>query len=114
MTVLCDCVAIINSKPLIYVSENDTDFTSISPSMLIQDFREWAVPDLDVADHNSLNKGIKYRQAVQKYLRGRLGTSLPYFGQLVQRRTCKESRPISVGDIVLLLLFLIPLALVLS
>ncbi|GBO33536.1 hypothetical protein AVEN_139184-1 [Araneus ventricosus] len=67
MTVLCDCEAIINSRPLAYISENDTDFTPISPSMFIQDIREWAVPDLD----------------------------------LVQRRTCKESRPISVGDIVL-------------
>ncbi|GBN73773.1 hypothetical protein AVEN_244542-1, partial [Araneus ventricosus] len=58
-----------------------------------------AVPDLDVADHNSLNKGIKYRQAVQKDLRDQFRSE--YLGQLVQRRTCKESRPISVGDVVL-------------
>ncbi|GBO13334.1 hypothetical protein AVEN_87569-1, partial [Araneus ventricosus] len=45
MTVLCDYEAITNSRPLIYVSENDTDFTPISSSMFIQDIREWAVPD---------------------------------------------------------------------
>ncbi|GBN58849.1 hypothetical protein AVEN_135520-1 [Araneus ventricosus] len=55
MTVLCDCEAIINSRHLTYVSENDTDFTPISPSMFIQDIREWTVPNLDVANHNSLN-----------------------------------------------------------
>ncbi|GBM64656.1 hypothetical protein AVEN_91723-1 [Araneus ventricosus] len=59
MTVLCDCEAIINSRLLTYISENDTDFTPISPSLFIQDIREWAVPDLDVADHNRLNKRIK-------------------------------------------------------
>ncbi|GBN97332.1 hypothetical protein AVEN_129566-1 [Araneus ventricosus] len=67
--------------------------------MFIQDIREWAVPDLDVADHYNLNKRIKYRQTVQKYLRDRFRSE--YLGQLVQRRTCKESRPIFVGDIVL-------------
>ncbi|GBM20413.1 hypothetical protein AVEN_222114-1 [Araneus ventricosus] len=56
MTVLCDCEAIINSRLLTHVSENDKDFTPISPSMFIQDIREWAVPARDVADHNSLNK----------------------------------------------------------
>ncbi|GBM21586.1 hypothetical protein AVEN_172446-1 [Araneus ventricosus] len=99
MTALCDYEAIINSRPLSYVSENDTDLTPIIPSMFIQDIREWTVPDLDVADHNSLNKRIKYRQTVQKDLRDRFRSE--YLGQLIQRRTCKESRPISVGDIVL-------------
>ncbi|GBN43659.1 hypothetical protein AVEN_262637-1 [Araneus ventricosus] len=99
MTVLCDCEAIINSRPLAYVSENDTDFTPISSSMFIQDIREWAVPDLDVADHYSLNKRIKYRQTVQNDLRDPFRSE--YLGQLVQRRTCKESRQISVGDIIL-------------
>ncbi|GBM87613.1 hypothetical protein AVEN_119541-1 [Araneus ventricosus] len=96
MTVSCDCEAIIKSRPLTYVSENDTDFTPISPSKFIQGIREWIAPDLVVADHNSLNKRIKYRQTVQKDLRDRFRS-----GQLVQIRTCKESRPISVGDIVL-------------
>ncbi|GBN56376.1 hypothetical protein AVEN_183204-1 [Araneus ventricosus] len=99
MTVLCDCEAIINNRLLTYVSENDTDFTPISPSMFIQDIREWTVPDLDVADHNSLNERIKYRETIQKDLRDRCRSE--YLGQLVPRRTCKESRPISVGDIVL-------------
>ncbi|GBN11192.1 hypothetical protein AVEN_184742-1 [Araneus ventricosus] len=61
MTVLFDCEVIINSRPLTYVSENDTDFTPISPSMFIQDIRECTVPDLHTADHNSLNKRIKYK-----------------------------------------------------
>ncbi|GBM35635.1 hypothetical protein AVEN_244521-1 [Araneus ventricosus] len=67
--------------------------------MFIQDIREWAVPDIDVADHYRLNKRIKYRQAVQKDLRDRFQSE--YLGQLVQRRTFKESRQVSVGDIVL-------------
>ncbi|GBN36900.1 hypothetical protein AVEN_176892-1 [Araneus ventricosus] len=81
MTLMCDCEAIINSRSLTYVSEIDTDFTPISSSMFIQDIREWAVPDLHVVDHNSLNRRIKYRQAVQKDHRDRFRTE--YLGQLV-------------------------------
>ncbi|GBM79844.1 hypothetical protein AVEN_136501-1 [Araneus ventricosus] len=68
--------------------------------MFIQDNREWALPDLYVADLNSLNKRIKYRQAAPKDLRDRFRSE--YLDQLVQRRICKEFRPISVTDIVLL------------
>ncbi|GFT80068.1 DUF5641 domain-containing protein [Nephila pilipes] len=57
------------------------------------------VPGLDVADHNSLNKRIKYRQAIQRDLRDRFRSE--YLGQLVQKRSFKTSKSISAGDIVL-------------
>ncbi|GBO00461.1 hypothetical protein AVEN_126126-1 [Araneus ventricosus] len=99
MTVLCNCEAIINFTLLTYFSENDKDFTPITPSMFIQDIKEWVVSDLHVADHNSLNKRIKCRQGVEKDLRDRFRSE--YLGQLVQRSTSKESRPFPIGDIIL-------------
>ncbi|CAG7786442.1 unnamed protein product, partial [Allacma fusca] len=50
ITVLCDCEAIINSRPLTYVSEDMADLSPISPSMFIQDVREPGVPDMDLID----------------------------------------------------------------
>ncbi|GBM21575.1 hypothetical protein AVEN_181324-1 [Araneus ventricosus] len=63
------CEAIINSRPLTYNSENDTDFNPISTYMFIQDIRECADSDLYVAGHNIQNKRSKYRIAVQEDLR---------------------------------------------
>ncbi|GBM79097.1 hypothetical protein AVEN_177413-1 [Araneus ventricosus] len=70
LTILCDCKALINSRPLTYVSESE-QLVPISPSSFLQDIKEWSTPDLDAIDHNSLNRRMKYRQNLQKDLRNR-------------------------------------------
>ncbi|GBN35463.1 hypothetical protein AVEN_125646-1 [Araneus ventricosus] len=75
VTILCDCEALINSRPLTYVSESE-HLVLISPSSFLQDIKEWSTPDIDAIDHKSLNRRIKYRQNLQKDLRTDLETHI--------------------------------------
>ncbi|GBM61402.1 hypothetical protein AVEN_70764-1 [Araneus ventricosus] len=97
-TILCNCEALINSRPLTYVSESE-QLVPISPSSFLQGIKEWSTPDLDAIDHKSLNRRIKYRQHFQKKLRNRFRNE--YLGLLVQRTKCRDTRKLAVGDIVL-------------
>lgn len=47
-TVLCDCEAVINSRPLTYLSEESGETIAISPVMFLRDMPEAGVPDLDI------------------------------------------------------------------
>ncbi|GBM08053.1 hypothetical protein AVEN_150474-1 [Araneus ventricosus] len=98
LTILCDCEALMNSRPLTYVSESD-QLVPISPSSFLQDIKEWSTPGIDAIDHNSLNRRIKYRQNLQKDLRNRFRNE--YLGLLVQRTKCRDTRKLAVGDVVL-------------
>jgi hypothetical protein len=100
VTVLCDCEAVINSRPLTYISESDSDFVPLSPSLFLQDIKEIGVPDCDAADHKSLNKRVKYRLAIQRDLRKRFRSE--YLGSLIQRPKLQKWSTISVGDVVLI------------
>ncbi|XP_055935667.1 uncharacterized protein LOC129965631 [Argiope bruennichi] len=52
-TVLCDSEAIINSRPMTYVTDNDAELVPLTPSMFLQDIKVSGVPDCDKADHQS-------------------------------------------------------------
>ncbi|GBN85883.1 hypothetical protein AVEN_203982-1 [Araneus ventricosus] len=98
LTILCDCEALINSRPLTYVSESE-QLVPISPSSFLQDIKEWNTPDIDAIDHKSLNRRIKYRQNLQKDLRNKFRNE--YLGLLLQRTKIRDARKLAVGDIVL-------------
>ncbi|XP_054713434.1 uncharacterized protein LOC129222896 [Uloborus diversus] len=99
-TVLCDCESTINSRPLTYVSEQESEFVPLSPSLFLQDIKETGMPDCDAADHKRLNKRIKYRLALQKGLRKRFKSE--YLGSLIQRPKEQKRSAISVEDVVLI------------
>ncbi|XP_054712892.1 uncharacterized protein LOC129222408 [Uloborus diversus] len=100
LTVLCDCESIINSRPLTYVSDDVQDLTPITPSMFLQEIREIGVPDLDVLDHQKLNKRHAYTQKIRKDLRSRF--RVEYLGQLRQPVTNRNNSPVlKVGDLVI-------------
>ncbi|GBM28859.1 hypothetical protein AVEN_146999-1 [Araneus ventricosus] len=63
------------------------------------DIKEWSTPDIDVIDHNSLNRRLKYRQNLPKDLRNRFRNE--YLVLLVQRTKCRYTRKLAVGDVVL-------------
>ncbi|GBM94970.1 hypothetical protein AVEN_9019-1 [Araneus ventricosus] len=98
LKILCDCEALVNSRPLTYVSESE-QLVLISPSSFLQDIKEWSTPDLDAIDHKSLNRKIKYRQNLQKDLQNRFRNE--YLGLLIQITKCRDTRKLAVGDIVL-------------
>ena len=99
-TSLCDAEAIINSRPLTYVSEDSNDFKPLTPAMFLQEIRETGVPDLDMLYNERLNKKFKYRQRVLNDLRARFRTE--YLSQLLLKNGKKETRNINIGDVVLI------------
>ena len=56
-TVLCDCEAVMNSRPLTYMTEESTETMAITPDMFIRDVKEAGVPDLDQISKTNFAKG---------------------------------------------------------
>ncbi|XP_055951683.1 uncharacterized protein LOC129987770 [Argiope bruennichi] len=61
VTILCDCEAVINYRPLTYLPEGSNNLIPLSPSMFIQDIPTVGVPDLDKLDTTDANNCLKYR-----------------------------------------------------
>ncbi|XP_036140495.1 uncharacterized protein LOC118644872 [Monomorium pharaonis] len=100
-TILCDAEAIINTRPLTYMSEDPDDLKPLSPSMFLQENREYGVPDCDMLYRVKLDKKFKHRQKILQDLRKRFRTE--YLGQLLLKNgKKKETRKIRIGDVVLI------------
>ena len=70
-TTLCDCEAIINSRPITYLSEDPEELVPLTPAMFLQDIQEVGLPDLDNIEGNQFNKRRCYRQKLREDLRRR-------------------------------------------
>lgn len=102
-TVLCDTESLVNSRPLTYISENDSELLPLSPSLFLQDVKETKMPDCDFIEETSFNKRLKYRCKIQADLRKRFRSE--YLGLLIHRTHGKnENKPhqTKLGDIVLI------------
>jgi len=100
-TILCDAEAIVNACPLTYMSEDPNDLKLLSPSMFLQEIREFGVPDCDMLYRAKLDKKFRHRQKVIEDLRKRFRNE--YLGQLLLKDgKKKETRRIKIGDIVLI------------
>ncbi|GFX71568.1 hypothetical protein TNCV_2695561 [Trichonephila clavipes] len=60
---MCDAEAVINSRPLNYLSEDPDDLTPLTPSMFFQDIQTVGVPDLDNIDNINLTKRLREQQS---------------------------------------------------
>ncbi|GFW54414.1 integrase catalytic domain-containing protein [Trichonephila clavipes] len=100
-TILCECEKVVNSRPLIYLSEDLQDLTPITPAVFLCDRPSSETTDLDMLDGNHLRKRLRFIVKMMKELRERFRKE--YLGQLVQRhRQDPQSSNIKVGDIVLI------------
>lgn len=97
-TLVCECEAVMNNRPLTYVSE-EPDLRTLTPSMFIQDMPLIEVPDLDQIERNHLVKRWKYVQNVREHLRKRFRKE--YLGFLRSSFPKKQDN-ISIGDVVLI------------
>ncbi|XP_054708163.1 uncharacterized protein LOC129217942 [Uloborus diversus] len=88
-TVLCECEAVINSRPLTYAGENSQDLIPLTPSMFLTENRSSDVRDLDEIDSKHLVKRIRYRAKLLGDLKGRFRRE--YLSQLVQKSKQNES-----------------------
>ena len=70
-TVLCDCKAVINSRPLTYISEDVADLASLTLNMFLMDLRELGLAGCDAVDSARFTRRVKYRQEIKEMLRDR-------------------------------------------
>lgn len=100
-TILYEVAAVVNTRPLTYMTEDPTELQALSPSMFFNDFKEYGTPDLDSINAEKLNNKQQQRLQIKKELRDRFRSE--YLSQLIQRSNKKASRPIEVGELVLLM-----------
>lgn len=55
ITILCDCEAIVNSRPLTYMSTDSTDLVPLTPNMFLRDLAESQVVDFDAIEAKGQN-----------------------------------------------------------
>lgn len=100
-TILCDCEAVINKRPLTYVSGDTMDLEVLTPDMFLKDTRKTGVVDLDHIDSSFLNQKRSERQRIMNELRQRF--RVEYLAQLPFRKGDAETRRIEIGEIVLII-----------
>lgn len=102
-TILCDCEAILNARPLTYMSEDAVDCVTLTPSMFLQDVPQVGVLDIDLVEANDLKRHYRYRLKLKEDLNKRFKSE--YLGQLTLFAKKSSSESISIGDIVLIMDF---------
>jgi len=101
VSVLCDCEATINSRPLTSISEDSDELIPLTPAMFMGEIVEGGVPDLDHLDRVNLNKRLRYLQRLRDTLKERF--RIEYLSHLLQRPSkVQKGQNIKVGDIVLI------------
>ncbi|XP_050309972.1 uncharacterized protein LOC126745954 [Anthonomus grandis grandis] len=99
-TLICDCEAIINSRPITFVSNDPEDLTPLTPMMFLRDLTEGVVPDFDEADRKTLCRKIIYKAKLREDLQKRFRSE--YLGQLQFLQKRRGGRQIAVGEVVLI------------
>ncbi|GFR23822.1 integrase catalytic domain-containing protein [Trichonephila clavata] len=98
-TIVCECEALLNSRPLTYLSEDPSDLVPITPSLFLQDQTEFCVQDMDLNDMQNLRKRVKHLHAVKHKLKARFQKE---YISILKQTSNKVQTPLSVGDIVLI------------
>ncbi|GFT69009.1 DUF5641 domain-containing protein [Nephila pilipes] len=100
ITILFDVEAVINSRPLNYMSEDPFDLELLKPSFIIQDIKTVGVPNINNLDKINLTKRWRYYQRLREQFRQSFRDE--YLGPLAQRPLKRKFvRPIKINDIVL-------------
>jgi hypothetical protein len=98
-TILCEVEAVMNGRPLTFITEDQDDLVPLTPSMFLQDVTEYETPGFDCPGGDELRKRIRFRNKLKLELRARFRRE--YLSLLVQRGKDPKSPPIQVGDVVL-------------
>ncbi|KAJ8962359.1 hypothetical protein NQ318_018342 [Aromia moschata] len=100
LTLLCDCEAIVNTRPLTYMSDDPSDLITLTPVMFLRDQVESGFPDCDAVDQESLCKKMRYKQKLRQELRRRFRSE--YLGQLKLMSKGRPGQKVALGDVVLI------------
>src|SRR5438128_5693420 len=98
-TCIIEAEAIVNSRPLTFVTEDQEDLIPLTPAMFIQDLQENTFLELESLDAEEMRRNYKKIAQLRKNLRQRFRTE--YLGLLIQRKNEKKQEQFQPGDIVL-------------
>lgn len=91
--------AVVNSRPLTYMVDDPSELETLKPNMFLRKIKEDGVPDLDAIDAMKLNEMHRYRLELKEDIRKRFRSE--YMSQLVHRKGSIATRPIELGELVL-------------
>jgi len=100
VTILCDAEAVINSRPMTYLSEDPRDLFPLTPAMFLQDIQTVGMPDLDHLDKVNFSRRFRYQQNLRETLRRRFRDE--YLDLLVRQPKKSRSKTVKEGQVVLI------------
>ncbi|UYV60483.1 hypothetical protein LAZ67_1001280 [Cordylochernes scorpioides] len=97
-TQICHVEAIVNERPLTYMSEDSDDFRPLTPAMYLQVNDDNTFPELDHICRRSLIEKYKKLQTLKEELKMKFYKE--YLGELVQKKEDSDTRAITAGEVV--------------
>ncbi|XP_035222974.1 uncharacterized protein LOC118195758 [Stegodyphus dumicola] len=98
-TILCEVEAVMNDRPLTYISEESDKFIPLTPLSFIEDIQVIGIPDLEKINFQKLQKRYRKCQNIKDQLRNRFREE--YLANLVQKSR-EKAQVIQTGDVVLI------------
>ncbi|GFV52282.1 putative RNA-directed DNA polymerase from transposon X-element [Trichonephila clavipes] len=92
--------AVVNSRPLTYVSEDPNDLIPLTPSLFLNGKFSYDTIDLDLSEFSKFQKRIRYRRKLIHDFRSHFRKE--YLGQLRQKCPGKPGYNFKVGDAVMI------------
>ncbi|OXA64746.1 Pro-Pol polyprotein [Folsomia candida] len=99
-TCMFEVEAVVNSRPLTYMSEEQDDLVPLTPAMFLHDITEADFPEEELLDGQALRSKYRDLRQLRQELKSRFVKE--YLSQLVQRGKEKKSPEFRVGDVVLI------------
>ncbi|UYV74543.1 hypothetical protein LAZ67_12000081 [Cordylochernes scorpioides] len=97
-TQICHIEAIVNERPLTYMSEDSDDFRPLTPALFLQVNDDSTFPEFDHICREKLVEKYKNLQTLKGELKMRFYKE--YLGELVQKKEDSDTRAITAGEVV--------------
>ncbi|UYV75783.1 hypothetical protein LAZ67_13001345 [Cordylochernes scorpioides] len=91
--------AVMNGRPMTYVSDDPNDLVTISPSMYLQEQTDVEFPECQNMGSNPNTQKLRYLSKLREELKSRFRKE--YLSLLVQRNRCIYNPKLQAGDVVL-------------
>lgn len=97
---VCSVEAVVNQRPLTYVTERGDDLVPLTPAMFLQEIQNNDFPEAELLSGDDLRKKARGLKILREELRERFRKE--YLSILVQRGSERKLDNLQVGDVVLI------------